>query len=89
MDQPLLYTGAQAAEQATKWRRIVSAGAAKVSRSAICNWVARGYLKPAGLNERGHPLYTHGDLARAELATREIALRPELATRRARNTSAA
>lgn len=78
-----LYNGAQAAELATQWRRRVSAGAKAVSRSAICNWVARGHLPVAGLDERRRPLYALADLARAEKATRDIALHPELATRRA------
>lgn len=72
---PQLYNGAQAAEMATRWRRLLTADAAAVSRSAICKWVARGHLRPAGLDHRGHPLYTHTDLARAELATRNRALR--------------
>lgn len=70
-----LYNGAQAAEMATQWRRTVSATAAAVTRPAICNWVTRGHLKAAGLDEHGRPLYALADLARAELATRQRALR--------------
>lgn len=70
-----LYNGSQAAEMATSWRRILSANAAAVSRSAICKWVARGHLQPTGLDEHGRPLYTLADLARAERATRNRALR--------------
>lgn len=70
-----LYTGTQAAELATQWRRTVSATAAAVTRSAICNWVARGHLRVAGLDEHGRPLYALADLARAEHATRARALR--------------
>ena len=70
-----LYNGAQAAEMATRWRRMLTADTATVSRQAICNWRTRGYLPIAGLDEHGHPLYAHGDLARAELATRSRALR--------------
>lgn len=70
-----LYNGAQAAETATRWRRMLSADAAAVSRQAICNWRTRGYLPVAGLDERGRPLYAHVDLARAERATRQRALR--------------
>ncbi|MBZ6175581.1 MerR family transcriptional regulator [Streptomyces olivaceus] len=70
-----LYNGAQAAELATGWRRMLSADAARVSRSAICNWVARGHLERSGIDERGRPLYTLVDLARAERATRPRALR--------------
>lgn len=79
-----LYNGTQAAQLATEWRRFVSAGAAAVTRSAICNWRTRGHLGVAGLDERGHPLYDLADIARAEKATREVALHPERATRRAR-----
>ncbi|OSZ58680.1 MerR family transcriptional regulator [Streptomyces pharetrae CZA14] len=70
-----LYNGTQAAEIATEWRRTISATADAVTRPAICNWVRRGHLSPAGLDERGRPLYALADLARAELATRERALR--------------
>ncbi|MFE6025553.1 MerR family transcriptional regulator [Streptomyces niveus] len=74
MRQPL-YTGTQAAAMATEWRRRLSADAAAVSRQAVCNWVTRGYLERSGLDERGHPLYSLANIARAELATRGRALR--------------
>ncbi|WP_432589952.1 MerR family transcriptional regulator [Streptomyces sp. HD1123-B1] len=70
-----LYNGTEAAALATTWRRTISANAAAVSRSAICNWVTRGHLRIAGLDHRGRPLYDHGGLARAERATRLRALR--------------
>lgn len=70
-----LYNGAQAAALATQWRRTMSATAAAVTRSAICNWVTRGHLKATGLDDHGHPLYALADLARAEKATRDRALR--------------
>lgn len=70
-----LYNGAQAAELATRWRHMLSANAARVTRPAICNWVTRGHLTPAGLDDRGRPLYDLADLARAERATRPRALR--------------
>ncbi|EPD63162.1 hypothetical protein [Streptomyces sp. HGB0020] len=70
-----LYTGTQAAELATQWRRALSATAAAVTRPAICNWVTRGHLRVAGLDDHGRPLYALPDLARAELATRDRALR--------------
>ncbi|MEV8245018.1 MerR family transcriptional regulator [Streptomyces rochei] len=76
-----LYNGAQAAELATSWRRTISATAAAVGRSAIRNWVTRGHLQPAGLDERGRPLYALADLARAERATRDRALRHVAADR--------
>lgn len=70
-----LYNGAQAAELATQWRRAISATAAAVTRPAICNWRRRGHLAVAGLDEQGRPLYSLADLARAEHATRNRALR--------------
>lgn len=70
-----LYTGTQAAALATSWRRTLSADAATVSLSAICQWRRRGHLTPAGLDGRGRPLYALADLARAEKATRPRALR--------------
>jgi len=70
-----LLTTAQAAVLATTWRQIAAGGRhASVRPSAICNWASRGHLAPAGLDERGRPLYRPTDLARAELATRARAL---------------
>ncbi|AMS01611.1 MULTISPECIES: MerR family transcriptional regulator [Streptomyces] len=70
-----LYTAAEAAAQATRWRRLLSAGAAEVTPAAVRQWARRGHLAPAGLDDRGHPVYAHVDVARAELATRSRALR--------------
>ncbi|AJE38916.1 hypothetical protein [Streptomyces nodosus] len=70
-----LYNGTQAAELATRWRRMLSADAAAVTRSAVCKWRARGHLPVAGLDENGRPLYALADLAQAEKATRGRALR--------------
>lgn len=71
-----LLTATEAAELANTWRRTVSGGrAATVSRTAIANWVSRGHLARAGLDDRGRPLYARADLARAERATRARALR--------------
>lgn len=72
---PTGYTTAEAAAQATIWRRMLSAGAAEVTPAAIRKWRSRGHLKPCGLDHLGHPLYAHVDLARAEHATRSRALR--------------
>jgi DNA-binding transcriptional MerR regulator len=69
------YTTAEAAEQATQWRRLLSAGAAAVTPATIRKWRSRGHLQPCGLDNHGHPLYAHADVARAELATRGRALR--------------
>lgn len=69
-------TTADAAELANRWRHIASGGrAATVGRSAIRTWASRGHLARAGLDDHGHPLYRLADVARAELATRERALR--------------
>ncbi|WP_329597775.1 MerR family transcriptional regulator [Streptomyces pseudovenezuelae] len=70
-----LYNGAEAAALATNWRRMLSADSARVTRSAICNWVTRGHLKVSGLDERERPLYALPDIAAAEKATRPRALR--------------
>lgn len=70
-----LYSGTEAAALATEWRRTASHNAAAITRQAICNWVTRGHLTAAGLDDRGRPLYAFADLARAEHATRPRALR--------------
>ncbi|MFF8034902.1 MerR family transcriptional regulator [Streptomyces sp. NPDC016626] len=68
-------TTAEAAELATTWRRLVSAGAAAVQPATIRQWASRGHLAPRGLDQHGRPLYERSDLARAERATRDRALR--------------
>lgn len=68
-------TTAQAAELATAWRRTLTAGAATVEPATVRQWASRGHLAPAGLDDRGRPLYALADLARAERATRARALR--------------
>ncbi|MFG2899539.1 MerR family transcriptional regulator [Streptomyces zaomyceticus] len=70
-----LYTATEAAEHATRWRRLLSAGAAAVTPAAVRQWARRGHLAPTGLDDHGRPLYAHVDVARAELATRSRALR--------------
>ncbi|NJP75712.1 MerR family transcriptional regulator, partial [Streptomyces sp. C1-2] len=65
----------QAAALATQWRRLLTADAATVTLSAICQWRRRGHLTPAGLDDRGRPLYALADIAQAEKATRSRALR--------------
>jgi DNA-binding transcriptional MerR regulator len=69
------YTTAEAAKQATQWRRIISAGSAAVTPATIRQWASRGHLEPYGLDDHGRPLYALADLARAEKATRARALR--------------
>lgn len=69
-------TAAQAAEHATRARRLLSAGAAAIKPDAIYQWVRRGHLQPAGLADDGRTrLYRLGDVAQAEKATRARALR--------------
>lgn len=69
-------TAAQAAEHATRARRLLSAGAAAVTRATIRDWVRRRHLTPAGLADDGRThLYRLGDVAQAERATRARALR--------------
>lgn len=68
-------TTAQAAELATVWRRTLTAGAAAVTPTTIRSWASRGHLTPAGLDDRGRPLYDRSAVARAERATRDRALR--------------
>ena len=69
------YTAPAAADLATTWRRLVSAGAAAVTPATIRSWAHRGHLEAAGLDEHGHPVYARADIARAEQATRARALR--------------
>jgi DNA-binding transcriptional MerR regulator len=77
-----LLTTAEAAQLATHWRALYSADRATITPGAIRQWRHRGHLKPKDLDHRGHALYHRDDLAAAERATRDIALNPELATRR-------
>ncbi|MCM1976823.1 MULTISPECIES: MerR family transcriptional regulator [unclassified Streptomyces] len=70
-----LYTAPEAAELATTWRRIVSAGAAAVTATTIRSWAHRGHLHAAGIDETGRALYTRTGIALAERATRARALR--------------
>lgn len=73
---PDLLTTAQAAQLATTWRRTISGThTAAVGRTAIQMWAKRGHLRAAGLDDRGRPLYRLSDVARAEQATRNRALR--------------
>lgn len=71
----MLYTTAQAADHATAWRRFGTGSTATVTPAAIRKWASRGHLDPAGLDDQGHPLYALTDIARAEKATRDRALR--------------
>lgn len=73
--QPQRLNTAEAAAQATIWRRIVSAGAAEVTEGTIRSWASRGHLEPCGQDEQHRPLYAPDAVSRAERATRARALR--------------
>ncbi|MGW2591970.1 MerR family transcriptional regulator [Streptomyces sp. NPDC001515] len=72
---PTLLTTAQAAAQADRARQALTAGAARIRPATVRQWRTRGHIAPCGLTERGHPLYSVGAVARAEVATRGRALR--------------
>lgn len=76
-----LLTTAEAAQLATHWRALFSAGKAAVTPAAIRQWRHRGHLAPRDLDHRGRALYHRDDLADAERAARDVALNPHLATR--------
>jgi len=42
-----------------------------VKVQAVTNWVARGHLKPSGLDDRNRKLYKVIDVAKAERLTRD------------------
>ncbi|TXH48179.1 MAG: hypothetical protein E6Q97_25265 [Desulfurellales bacterium] len=44
-----------------------------ISIAAITNWVSRGHLAPAGIDDNGHKTYRVLDLAKAEYKTRSKA----------------
>lgn len=48
---------------------------AGVTVAAISKWRERGTLTPAGLDDKGRPLYRFLDVAKAERATRDRARR--------------
>jgi DNA-binding transcriptional MerR regulator len=68
-------TTAEAATHADRARQLITAGAARIRPATIRQWVTRGHLKAAGLDDEDRPLYRLADVARAELATRARALR--------------
>ncbi|MCZ4611601.1 hypothetical protein O3S80_49235 [Streptomyces sp. Lzd4kr] len=76
-----LLTTKEAAQLATHWRALHSAGKATVSEAAIRQWRHRGHLTPHDLDHHGRALYHRDALADAERAARDIALNPQLATR--------
>lgn len=68
-------TATEAAEHATRARRLLSAGAAAIKVDTIYQWVSRGHLEAGGLDDDGRRLYRLADVARAEHRTRGRALR--------------
>ncbi|MFJ2701868.1 MerR family transcriptional regulator [Streptomyces sp. NPDC087428] len=74
MDTTWLTT-TEAAAHADRARQALTAGTAHIQPATVRQWARRGHLQPTGLTERGHPLYTLADVARAEVATRGRALR--------------
>lgn len=70
---PRFYTTEEAATKATQWRQRESAGAAEVTVATIWQWRTRGHLQ--GILHRGRRYIEHTELAAAERATRDRALR--------------
>lgn len=68
-------TAAQAAEHADCARRSLTAGRAGVKLMTVRQWVCRGYLEPGGQDAHGRQLFRLADVADAERATRDRALR--------------
>ncbi|MDH6126752.1 MerR family transcriptional regulator [Kitasatospora sp. GP82] len=50
-----------------------AAALCKVDTATIRQWKRRGKLAPAGLDEKGRPMYRRLDIALAERSTRERA----------------
>jgi len=53
-----------------------AARVARVQPKTVHQWVARGHLEPAGLDENGHRLFRALDVAIAEAKLRKHARRP-------------
>lgn len=68
-------TATEAAEHADRARQALTAGAAHITPATIRQWVRRGHLAAAGLDDHRRHLYRLADVAQAELATRARALR--------------
>lgn len=72
---PVWLTTAQAAQAADRARQFVSAGAAHITPATIRQWDSRGHLRGYNTGPRRPKIYHLGDVAKAELATRDRALR--------------
>jgi hypothetical protein len=59
----------------TLWDTAESAEAVRVQPGTVRKWASRGHLAPAGLDERGRPLYRAIDVIHAEHKTRAHARR--------------
>jgi hypothetical protein len=75
IDPDALITASQAAQ-------LCATAGYPITVAAVCNWVSRGYLKPAKnpqgrviKDSRGRPLYRLLDVAKAEAATSKAARR--------------
>lgn len=68
-------TTEQAAAHATNCRQLLTAGTAHVTPATIRQWDSRGHLTGRSAGPRQPKLYRLEDIARAELATRDRALR--------------
>lgn len=68
-------TTRQAAEHADQARQLLSAGTAHITPGTIRQWASRGHLTGVSLGPRRPALYLLADVAKAELTTRDRALR--------------
>jgi hypothetical protein len=77
-DRRTWLTARQAADHANRSRQLLSVlgrRPATVTERTIRSWVARKHLHVAGLDDDNRQLFRLADVARAEKATRERALR--------------
>ncbi|MFI6496888.1 MerR family transcriptional regulator [Nonomuraea typhae] len=70
------------------WTTAQAAQHAKVKPGTIRQWVSRGHLAKAGLDEKGHPLFDPIEVAKAEYATHKHARRDVNRLERLRSAAA-